>query len=105
VKAKTRCKNGKFSHCEILKEKSHHDHLLEELIAKKTEVKGLEKLRESLLEEQRATVNINPPFELRRQERTDESTSIGQRAGEVHIIHQPTAAKRMKQEIEIIVID
>ena len=77
---------------------------MEEFIVRKTEVKGLEKLRESLLEEQHATVNINP-LELRRQERTDESTSIGQRAGEVHIIHQPTAAKRIKQEIEIIFID
>lgn len=106
VKVTTHSKNsssGKISYCKIFKNRSHHNRLMKEFIARKTEVEGLQKLRTSFLEE-RAKTNINP-LEHSCLERTEESTSKCRIAGDVHIVHQSTAAKRMKMEIPIIVID
>jgi hypothetical protein len=97
VKVSTHSKNRSprnIPYCEIMKNRSHHNKLLQEFSARKTEVEGLDKMRKSFLEE-RAKANAKL-LELRCLENTDESKSRCEIACDVNIVCQSTAAKRRK---------
>lgn len=106
VKATTRSKNsssGKVAYCEILKNRSHHKHLLLEFEKRKSEVEGLKKLLASLLEE-RDKANLNP-LELARLEETDESSSSCEIDSDLCIVYESSVVKRRKIDIPTIVVD
>jgi hypothetical protein len=99
VKATTRSKNsssGKVAYCEILKNRSHHKHLLLEFDKRKSEVEGLKKLLASLLEE-RDTANLSP-LELARPEETDESSREIDDS-DLCIVYESPVVKRRKIDI------